>query len=331
LLSAEAVGADPLEMAPNPLEIENGGDITLTASIENLDNFDTATGIELTLTPGVGEWEMLSMDDRCVAQGDEFVCSLNELRPTAPNENEPFVFTMQAIGDGQLRIDAAVLSAEIDDKPANDVAASVISVAVGDPSDINVQLLSDRSEYVTGDSVGLGIVVKNVGEFAAEQVVVNASIPQGLLLDTSALPAGCSAQASDVQCTVGTVGVDRLETMQLKMRVLIAGLYTLSANADAENDTNAANNQDAISVSVANSQIDITPTTGETGGSTEGSETAGQTAGETTVGQTSVGETGGSTSGTTGSEVTPSTSTAVSVPSDDDSGAMTHWLLWLFC
>jgi len=95
-LAAEVVGADPEVEPPNPVEVDEGSDITLTAKIENLDGFDTATDIVLTLSPVAGDWLTTAMDSRCSAVGDTFECNLNQLHPTAPNEYEPFVFTYHA-------------------------------------------------------------------------------------------------------------------------------------------------------------------------------------------------------------------------------------------
>jgi len=101
-LFAEEVGADPEVEPPNPVEAVQGENIKLTANIENLDAFDTAHEIVLTLSPVPGDWNMIDMDNRCEVVGDEFECSLSELEPTAPNEFAAFEFTMQARLDGDF-------------------------------------------------------------------------------------------------------------------------------------------------------------------------------------------------------------------------------------
>jgi len=169
-LSAVAVGADPDAAQPNSVEIKKGEEITLTAKIENLDGFDTATDIVLDLSPVAGQWQTTAQDSRCTQAGSDFKCTLNQLRPTAPDEHEPFVFTMRATDHGNLRIDAAVFGAEADDTPDNDVAATVVQVSPGDPSDLKLVLNTDKSLYETGDTALLNVAITNVSQFAAEDV-----------------------------------------------------------------------------------------------------------------------------------------------------------------
>ena len=365
-LSAEAVGTDPDVEPPNPIEIGEGGDITLSAKIENLDGFDTATDIVLTLLPVAGDWQTMTMDSRCSEEGDTFKCYLDQLHPTAPDENELFVFTMRAIKDGNLRIDAAVFGAEADDSPNNDVGATIVNVLPADSSDLMLVMSADGLDYETGEPVLLSVALSNVSQIAANNVRFNLSVPSTLAVKTELLPDACSS-GTQIECLFDTVNAAGNEAINIEMTVLAAGTHTLSGQLQASNDENEANN--SLSVSVSSTLADIGSTTegsadadagGNTGpgsSNTGDATSVGQDASAGTIGSlsagTTAGETGGSTdasiAGTTGGVAGGATagtadggasngevdaSTGVTASSnqqlmDDDSGAMTHWFVFL--
>ena len=308
-LSAEVVGSDPDVEQPNPIEIEEGGDITLNAKIENLDGFDTATDIVLTLSPVAGDWQTTTMDSRCSEQGDTFKCNLNQLHPTAPDENESFAFTMRALNDGNLRIDAAVFGAEADDTPNNDVAATIVKVLPGDPSDLKLVMNTNESDYETGDSVLLSVALNNVSQITANNVSFDLSVPSELTVKTESLPAACSSGAQ-IECSYASINPAGNKTIDIEMVVVAAGTHTLSGQLQASNDENEANNSQSISISstlpVVESTTEGSADAGtDTGGSSGGNTGSGSTdtSDATSAGQdTSIGTTGSATTGTTAGE-----------------------------
>jgi len=301
-LSAEEVGADPDVEPPNQLEIMKGGDITLTAKIENLDAFDTATDIVLNLLPVVGDWQTSTTDSRCIEEGSGFTCSLNQLHPTAPNEYESFTFTMRATNDGNLRIDAAVLGAEADETPGNDTAATIVNVLpASDPSDLKLVMNTDKSNYETGDAVQLSATVSNVGQFAANDVSLSVSVPSGLEIKPNSLPAGCSSGA-ELECSFASINPAGSKVVNVEMEVLDAGQHTLDGIVDAINDDNETNNNETISVSSTTPAEETT---------TEGSAESGEV-------------TGGSSDGNTGTSTTDSVDATTSDPdASDGTGGVT--------
>ncbi len=328
----ESVSSDlelgPDEEAPNPTVVEQGKNVSLTALIENLDGFDTANNIVLTLSPSVGNWEMVDMDARCTADGDEFICTLDDLHPTAPNENAPFQFTLTALGTGDLRIDASVVGDEVDNTPSNDVAATVISTMGGEPvvvvfdTDVKLAMLTNKQQFETDESVQLSLIISNVGDVTADNVVFTSALPSGLSVNSASLPMECSY--NDVlQCAYNSIDAAGSESVAIELIGDRASLYTLSGNVSVANELNSSNNIDSVSLLVKDPVVETT---------TEGSvdATAGATTGAssgTTTGDTT---TGGSTAGTsdTGGG-TDLIGEPVEQEPEAEAGAMAHWFLLL--
>ncbi len=306
-LFAEAVGADPDVEPPNPVEVNEGSNITLTAKIENLDGFDTATDIVLTLSPVVGDWQIMAMDNRCIQEGDVFKCNLNQLHPTAPDENEPFVFTMRATNDGNLRIDASVFGAEADDTPGNDVAATIVKVIPGEPSDLKLVMNTDKSSYETGESVELNAVITNVSQITANNVNFNLSVPAGLEIEAASLPAACSS-GTQIVCSFDSINPAGNATINMELLVLAAGAHTLNGQVQASNDENETNNTESVSVTSTQPEVETTTEgsvdSGEAtdGGSDGNTGPAATDGGDATTGgvDTSAGSTNGETTATSG-------------------------------
>ena len=337
ILSAEPVGADPEAELPDPVEVELNGDITLTAIIENLDAFDTANDIVLTLSPVDGEWQMMNMDQRCTAVGDEFECTLNSLHPTAPNENAPFVFTMKALIEGENRIDASLISADLDDTPANDVAQTTLKVGTGvapapKQTDVKLSMDTDKNQYETGETVMLSVGLNNIGEEVVDEVTFNLPVPTGLMLANAlSLPSECSF-TNQVQCTFLSLAVASSKTFTLDMVIGAKGVYTLSASIASENDVNSANNLDSDSFSVTDPVVDTTTS----GSADSASATAGSSDGMGTVTAGDSGSVDGATAGdSAGSSDDGADSGTTQTPTaDTKSGALAHWFLFvvmLFC
>jgi len=345
-------GADPDAVQPSPVEIDQADNITLTAKIENLDNFDTANDIVLTLSPVDGEWNMIAMDDRCEQVGSEFECTLDSLHPTAPDEFAPFVFTMQAVVSGDLRIDAAVTSSDVDDSPANDVHAGLVRVLPGiapvpTTTDVGLNMDTDKNRYETGESISLSVSIANTGDNAAEDVAFRVEVPAGLNVNAAALPDACNT-GSPVVCNFGSIDNDDSETFSIELTSESAGVFTLNGILEASNDENASNNIDSDSLLVEEpSDVGSGTDAGATAGSTDGLTTsgtgtasAGSTAGTsstggtttttgTTTSSTAFGAGTAATSGTGSSGATSGTSSGGGSSSDSGSGAVSHWLAML--
>jgi len=333
-LETIAEGADPEEEPPNQLEVDPGANVQLTARIENLDAFDTATDIVLTLSPVANEWTMVDMDNRCEQEGDEFICTLDDLHPTAPNENAPFEFILQADASGDLRIDASVLSAEVDDAPANDVAATIVSVSgnvepVLTETDLSLVLDTNEGAYETGDTVLVSAQLSNLGEAAAEDVAFNLTVPAGLNVNDAVLPFGCTA-GDPVQCGFESIDAASDEVVSIELIASETGIYTLSASLSAANDSSMSNNFDSDSIFVTDPEPPMTTTASGTDGETDGatgSSDSGGTDAASTAGTTggltggSIITTGGITSGTTGLTAGSTTGQTTAASTDSSAGS----------
>lgn len=277
ILSAEEVGSDPEAEPPNPTEVVQGSNIELTAQIENLDAFDTANEIVLTLFPRPGDWNMIAMDQRCSEVRDEFVCTLDELEPTAPNENAPFIFTMQARLVGDLRIDAALRSDDIDESPSNDVGATVVRVLPGTApvdvdTDLELTINAINEQYETGERMRLSVAIANTGSVNAENVSFSMTPPAAMIVDVQALPNDCSYDGT-LECTFAVIEDTTVRAFNVDLSSDAAGIYSLSANIAASNDNNASNNMDSESVQILDSSVVTGSTDVVTDGMGEGNTT----------------------------------------------------------
>lgn len=344
-LETEVQGADPEEDVPNPLEVDLGNNVILTARIENLDAFDTANDIVLTLSPAtVDDWTMIDMDSRCSVEEDVYNCTLDDLHPTAPNENAPFVFTLQADAVGDLRIDASLLSAEVDETPDNDVAATIIKVLGEAPpeiteTDIQLSFSTDKDYYETGEIVRLSARLSNLGSIDANEVAFGLGIPAGLSINAVSLPEGCMAVGDQLQCNYAIIESERSELLYMEFLSDQAGIYTLSGSVDFADDSNQTNNFDSDTLLVTDPEVETTTSgsndTAADANSDEG--TTGTDAGTDTSGSTDSGTINGGTAGLTDGAATDGETTGTASAGDDasgnesnsGSGALTHWLVLL--
>ena len=344
-LSAEAVGADPEATPPSPVEVDQGQDIVLTAKIENLDGYDTANDIVLTLMPVAGDWDMIDMDERCIAEGDQFQCSFDELHPTAPDEHEAFVFTMKSLLDGDNRIEASVLSVDADDTPGNDEAAVIVrslstNFMYNQDTDIKLDMSTEKVEYETGDSVVLAVNILNIGNADADSVEFDLTPDANLSLNAQSLPLECTG-TTNINCVYNVLAAGATQSLSIEFIAGSAGVLSNQASVSASNDTNASNNDDTDSLIVSDPVVEST--TGTDGGSatTEGQTTGepGATAGETDSasgggtdstdagtdsGTTDNGESSAGSTNGSGSSDTGSTDSASG--GNSELGSLTLWL-----
>ena len=101
--------------------------VPLTLSLENLDGYDTATNVAVTL-PLTGQWEVETNDADCQLLTGNLVCELASLKPTAPDEKETFELVLKPLVSGSLELTATATADEVDDKPTNDSAAITFTV-----------------------------------------------------------------------------------------------------------------------------------------------------------------------------------------------------------
>lgn len=346
-LYGEPEGADPEVEQPNPVEVVQGSNLILSAKIENLDAFDTAEEIVFTLSPGANDWQITDMDSRCEESSEVINCTLSSLHPTAPNEYAEFLFTMLALQDGDLRIDGAVTSVDMDEAPDNDIAATVIRVLPGtvpdiEETDLVLSMDTDAGEYTTGDVITLSIDINNAGAHQANNIVYTLTVPDELGLIESSLPSACVAGAT-IECSFASLPANASESFSLAFEATTQGVHTVNGSLVADNEANSANNIDADSLLVSDPVVeppvdntdDGSETTGSTDSATAGN-TAGATAGQTDEGVSTEGANtdGGTTAGTGNSSGSAdgdgSDGQSTSGQSDEasDAGSVS---LWLFC
>jgi hypothetical protein len=271
---------------PDQLEVEQGSTLILSAQLENLDAFDTANDVVFTLSPVAGEWEVIDMDDRCTAVGDEYECSLDNLHPTAPDEYAAFVFTLSPLVAGELRIDGSVLATEVEEITSNNAAATIVSVLPYEEptTDLKLDLLVSHELKRPGEAIVFDLLVKNLGEIDAQAVEARIDFPAGMKINESELPVQCLS-ADVLICSVDDLSAGAELAIPVEVEAETAGVYIVPASVIADNDNNSANNLDSNAVVIAEPEME----TDVTGGTDAGNSDAGQADG----GNTSAGTTGG--------------------------------------
>lgn len=274
-------------MTLEPASLLAGEEAVLTVAVENLDAFDTATGVELTLTPAAGV-SVLSADTDCTAVNDTQVCTLASLEPTAPNENHPFVFTVTGTLDGALPIGAVATANEADSGPANDSASTTLTVEVPmQPTDLGLQLSLDASTVTTGETVTATFVAANTGAATALQATLDVTLPEDVQVENP--PANCSG-TGPLSCELDEIDTGADATLTLSLVPSVSGAFSVSGVVSASNDSVTDNNSASAGLVVADPVV-VEPDDGDTGdgnGAADGSSGESDGDPETTPAQASV-------------------------------------------
>ncbi len=337
-----------LILSGEPAEIAIDEALLLTAKVENLDAFDTATDITATVEFDADTWTIDSVDEACTLSENVATCLLSSLHPTAPNEFEAFEFNLTAKIAGAHRIDGSLSATEIDENPNNDVAATIIDVSSepGAGTDVSVSISTDVATVKVGENLTATIVVSNEGVVPAKNTMLTFNQPNNIQFDTSSLPAGCSG-TDTIICELNEMDAASSQSFAIVMSSDMPGTYVLPVSVSASNNENATNDQYSTIVLITG---EASSTEGESsGGATDdASSTSGTTTeGTTTEGSTTEGSTGSGTStegtdgasdngasdGSSGTTTTGSTteggSTTEAVDTDSDAGSFGVWLLML--
>ena len=149
-------------------------------------------------------------------------------------------------------VNVAVKTAQVepDRNPLNNQSSVTLNGA--GTANLGVFKAVDRANVAVGEVVTFKVAVGNLGPAPATGVTITDLLPPGLTF-VSALESSGTYVASSGAWTVGTVGVEGIETLVIQARVAQAGTLTNTAtvSAIAELDPETGNNTASASVTAA--------------------------------------------------------------------------------
>ncbi|MBV7270521.1 DUF7507 domain-containing protein, partial [Winogradskyella luteola] len=116
--------------------------------------------------------------------------------------------------------------------------------------DLEVTKVVDELQPVVGDEVVFTIEVANIGNVTATNVIISDQIPSGYVFLSVITTTGTYSEF-DGEWTVGQLGPDQVEILQITVEVLGFGDYANTAfvsSADGGTDIDASNNEDTAAV-----------------------------------------------------------------------------------
>ena len=150
---------------PDTTQASVGDSVNFTATLENLDAFDTATDIEISVSAGAGA-TLSTADSKCSSTGSNLVCTVAQQAPTASNVNESFEFSMVVSEAGEYVVEASATATETDELPDNNtVSQSLVFDAADTSTELGVEISATATTLNVNDSTVLTVVVNNTGSF----------------------------------------------------------------------------------------------------------------------------------------------------------------------
>lgn len=239
-----------------------GDTINFVATLENLDAFDTATDIEISIAAGAGV-TFSSDNAHCEFNGDNLVCTPDDLAPTTSSEFESFEVSMVVSEAGQYVVEATVSSAETDELPENNNASlSVVFDALITSTDIDTQVSTSATDIEETDVTTLSVTVSNTGELPAEYVTSTVTLPDQF--SVTSMPVGC-AGLNPVLCVMGDIAEQDSATLEFGLTAESTGTAVVEVAVSSNNDSDQSNNDQTVEFTI----------TEKAGGDTAGGETGG--------------------------------------------------------
>lgn len=246
---AVTLSATPETVADGSEELSVGSTFTVSALLENHDNFDNATDIVVMAEFAEG-LDVTSMPESCVQSGQVVTCNVDSLEPTGHEDNNEFSFDVAVLAAGaEIRtIDVDVQNALIDSNFNNNTDSISVQVADSDLStDVSLELSLERDggedglAWTVGDLGSVNLLIENESANESGTVVIAMSVPPGVDIDL--LPAECSGTSSIV-CSLNNLGAGESRELQIDISASNDGAQVFSAYASVANDGNAANDED---------------------------------------------------------------------------------------
>lgn len=252
-----------------------GQTVDVTAVVHNLDGYDAALDVVLSLTLGLGNyWDVISMPEECTRQDDDIQCELGRLTPSGPEDETLLDFSLTPLRGGELIVEADINTSSVDDGADNDYASMTISVEQEMTlSNLSVVISEPAQSWQLDGEHPLNFTVSNTGPAVAENVSVNLSMPNGLTV--TGMPVDCAVSGA-FRCSYEQLDVDESRAVTVQLSASTAGLFSINLAASADNlDVNSEEQSfDSVIVTVeAAEQAPVEPEESTGDGAGEGEAT----------------------------------------------------------
>jgi len=230
--------------------------VNVTLTLENLDAFDTATDIEISIEAGAGA-TLDSDDANCESTGSNWVCTVASQAPTSADRT--FEFSLVVSEAGEYVVEAAASSTEIDDFPTNNtVTQRVMFDDVDTSTEVSVEMSATVTDLKVGDSSELMVVISNAGEFRSTGANATVTLPAGV--SATSTPSACAAGSDKILCTLGDIEANESTSLVFGLSATDVGSGIADVSISAFNDQDLTNNIATVAIAVA------AAVGGETGG-----------------------------------------------------------------
>ena len=258
----------------SPVSVDPGGTVTFSIAVEN-NGPDPAAAAQVTDTLPAG-LTFVSASPGCSAAASVVTCTLGELPDeTTANVTITASPTDAAAGKTLTNV-ASASSSTTDPNPADNQSSAAIAVTnqssapaatsspalptplapAGAPApqpDLVARKTASKTTVAVGQGVTFELGVSNVGAGEATGVTVHDPLPPGLEAVTP-LPAGCTATATSVTCTVGTLaaGASRSFPIVVRPTAAVAGkpITNIATAAGDQPDPTPANDAAQATITV---------------------------------------------------------------------------------
>jgi len=229
-----------------------GGEVILTAMVENLDPFDHATNVVTTIDVGTG-FEYVGDLDECTSTGSVVTCTHADLEPTAPGESEDYVLELLTVGIGALTVTASVSADEVENFPNNDTDSLTLNGLTELPDvDLMVSIASPAATLDVGDETQIIITLTNPDADSANGVQFTYDPPQGA--SVQGIPSQCT-EMHLVTCNLGIVPAGVAQASIIDIAVTEAGTQIHTVAAESNNDPDPSNNSDGVILEVVDPTV----------------------------------------------------------------------------
>jgi hypothetical protein len=158
-------------------------------------------------------------------------------------------------------------------------SAKALCLAMID-ADLSVNVDADSVIVMVGSDIGVTLTVRNLGNTDVADAQLNVTVPAGLTLGAvTADGIGCAQSGAAVSCSPSALAANATATVRLTLRGATVGAAILAATISSTViDSQSANNQSQISITVNNTPAPQAPAAGGSsggGGGVSGAELLG--------------------------------------------------------
>jgi hypothetical protein len=129
------------------------------------------------------------------------------------------------------------------------------------PPDVAIEVAASTVQGVVNTALSVAFTVRSAGGSAAQNVSTTASLPGGLILNSSSASDGatCTTGAGAVSCIFGVMEAGAARTVTLNVTAATAATYPVNLTVESSNDADSSDNSGRIDVSITTTAAPVSP------------------------------------------------------------------------